>query len=335
MRTKRFTEPRHYECYRPEFGDCPHCSAALIRKGKAWKKSIVTFAGIESVYCYNYICRNKDCPFPEATYRSAYAESLSLKGFSFGMDILTEIGIRRMERHETVTTIHQALKDRGVAISLRSIQYLWEAYLHLVSASLPDQVNLIRPVLEKNGGMVLSIDGIQPEKGHDTLYVTREVTTGQVLGAALLESSKTDCLIAFLAPLHDLGLPILGVISDKQESLCLAVERAFPEVPHQYCHFHFFKELAKPLVEKDRTLKTNLKKKIRGIRAIEDALKTVPENQRAKEWEALHSYTVVLRSALLERGIPPFDLPGMNVYEALSAIATSIERCLQKKLPHS
>lgn len=40
--------------------------------------------------------------------------------------------------------------------------------------------------------IVLTIDGLQPEKGHETLYVVREVTQNRVLFAEPLLSGATD-----------------------------------------------------------------------------------------------------------------------------------------------
>lgn len=39
----------------------------------------------------------------------------------------------------------------------------------------------------------------------------REVLTGTVLGAQVLEVSDTAALLAFLAPLQELQVPLLGV----------------------------------------------------------------------------------------------------------------------------
>ena len=70
-----------------------------------------------------------------------------------------------------------------------------------------------------------------------------------------------------------LGVPIAGVISDGQQSIRKAVEVALPNVPHGLCHFHYLREAAKPIYEADRHAKKELKKHIRGVRAIERSIK--------------------------------------------------------------
>ncbi len=66
-----------------------------------------------------------------------------------------------------------------------------------------------------------------------------------------------------------MGVLVLGVISDGQTSIRRAVAEALPGVPHQLCHFQFFREAAHPVFEADRNAKKELKKRVRGVRRIE------------------------------------------------------------------
>ena len=66
-----------------------------------------------------------------------------------------------------------------------------------------------------------------------------------------------------------LNLKVVLWISDKQAAFlqCLATE--FPDTPHRDCENHFFRDLAQPVLEIDRTAKKNMRAKIRGLRALE------------------------------------------------------------------
>ncbi|MCM2534131.1 hypothetical protein NDK43_19400 [Neobacillus pocheonensis] len=121
------------------------------------------------------------------------------------------------------------------------------------------------------------------------------------------------------------GFPILGFVSDGQKSIRLAFETLSPET--QYCQFHYLKDISKPVVDKDRKLKTNIKKKLRGIREIEK--KALKED--TLESETTLAYTAAIRSVLLEDGCPPLELPGIKVYEQTKLIQDSLEKCLDKK----
>ena len=46
----------------------------------------------------------------------------------------------------------------------------------------------------------------------------------------------------------------------------------FPGVPHRYCDNHFLRDLAKPVLEADSHAKVQMRKKVRGLRTIEQAV---------------------------------------------------------------
>jgi hypothetical protein len=65
------------------------------------------------------------------------------------------------------------------------------------------------------------------------------------------------------------GLPILGVISEKHESSGLAGQHKLPTVPQQLCQYPSWKDVAHPICDRDRHVKKALKKRVRGIRELE------------------------------------------------------------------
>jgi hypothetical protein len=58
------------------------------------------------------------------------------------------------------------------------------------------------------------------------------------------------------------GEPLLGVISDAQHSERLAVAQLWPEIPHQTCHFQYFREVSQPIYDVDRSMRTAMRKTI-------------------------------------------------------------------------
>lgn len=323
---KSFPEARSVY-YQPEIRECPHCGTRLRYAHAVWRKHLVTLS--EVVYAVNlgYKCPNPACPKPDVVYRSAVAESLCLKHLSYGMDVLAEVGYLRFQQHSTRAEIHGALRERKVLISERQVQYLYEAYLALLKCSAPEKLAERRPQMLANGGMVLSLDGVQPEKGNETLWVVREVLTGTTINAGNLATSDSASLQDLLRPALDVGVPVIGVVSDGQRSIRLAVHALFPGVPHQLCHFHFLRDIAMPTVNEDRGLKTDLKKELRGIKATEEKI----EGRSDADADVIRGYTTALRAVLLEDGLPPFDLPGVKIYDALEEISQSLERCLEKR----
>jgi hypothetical protein len=88
---------------------------------------------------------------------------------------------------------------------------------------------------------VLSIDGTYSYKD-ETLYIFRSYEQGLVLYAA---TAKKDDTAHFQPLLENLlamyGTP-MAVISDMQPAIIEAVKNTIPDVPHQYCQFHFIRK---------------------------------------------------------------------------------------------
>jgi hypothetical protein len=109
------------------------------------------------------------------------------------------------------------------------------------------------------------------------------------------------------------------------------MEATWPDAPYQYCQYHYLKDIAKPVVDIDRKLKTGIKKSLRGIRDIEKQV----EKDTSKETAIVKDYLAAVRSILLEDGNPPLDLPGVRIYENAQAVQQSLENSLTKRGAHS
>ena len=161
---------------------------------------------------------------------------------------------------------------RGVAIAERSVTNALYRYEELVALRLADRPSL-RARLAQQEAVILALDGLQPDVGHEVLWVLRDCLSGEVLLARSLLGSTEGELVPLLREVAAaLPVPIRGVISDGQESIRNAVRTALPDVPHQLCQFHYLREAAKPIFEADRHAKVLLKKEVRGVRPIERAL---------------------------------------------------------------
>jgi len=121
--------------------------------------------------------------------------------------------------------------------------------------------------------LVLTIDGLQPEKGHETLSVVRELTRKRVWFAEPLLSSATEevrRLIVVARPWSErLDKPVRVWMSDKQDAFVKAIASEFPGTPHRYCPNHFLRDVAQPVLDMDSRAKVKMRRKVRGLRAIE------------------------------------------------------------------
>jgi hypothetical protein len=123
-----------------------------------------------------------------------------------------------------------------------------------------------------------------------------------------------------------IGVPVVGVVSDGQHSIRLAVAKVWPDVPHQLCQFHYLREAALPICEADRHAKKELKKTVRGVRPIE---RTV-EGRTDAAAQIVQGYCAAVRSALTDDGRPPLEAAGLRLHGRLEAIEASLGRVEQK-----
>jgi hypothetical protein len=175
--------------------------------------------------------------------------------------------------------------------------------------------------------VVLAIDGLQPDVGHEVLWVIRDCLSGEVLLARSLLSARQQDLAELLeAVVAAVGVPIQAVVSDGQQSIRKAVATALPGVPHQLCQFHYVREAARPISDADRHAKKELKKKVRGVRKIERAV----ENRDDPTAEVIRGYCGAVRAALTDDGRPPLAAAGLKLNERLTAISDSLGRLAEK-----
>jgi hypothetical protein len=80
-----------------------------------------------------------------------------------------------------------------VAIAERSVTNLLDRYDELLATSLSDSARLRRR-LAAQGRVILALDGLQPDVGHEVLWVIRECISGEVLLARSLLSGTADDL---------------------------------------------------------------------------------------------------------------------------------------------
>src|SRR5260370_10266399 len=171
---------------RPEISHCLECKSKLQRCVTISDRMIITLEQVIRLVHCGYRCHDPDCSGRKTLYRSAEADALALAGFTFGLDIVLRVGHLRLKEHQTVDEIHQSLSQQLAplkqTISRREILFLFEAYTALLRAGTEvSQDQAWKEQVCTNKGIVLSIDGIQPDKGNETIYLLLYVLPARIL----------------------------------------------------------------------------------------------------------------------------------------------------------
>jgi hypothetical protein len=341
--------------------NCPVCGRMMHICDHRYRRFHTLDCPVQLICKLNH-CPDRACPGHAKTKSPELEITLALPQMAIGWDVLCWIGHRRCSRHMAISLIQSELRDDyGIPLSDDAIDQYIRRYQVMLAARQQDAESLRRQY-ESVTEIILCIDGLQPEKGHETLYVVRELTQKRVWFAEPLISATEDEVRRLITKAKEwaesLGTPVALWMSDKQDAFVKGIAAEFPDVPHRYCDNHFLRDVAKPVLEADSHAKVEMRKKVRGLRKIEQA---VLQRQKAetqddptpKAPEATSTATaaaanrspavvgagdsVVLDYCAAVRGIlnddqgGPLNPPGLRMAEALGEVQESIQGNLDAK----
>jgi hypothetical protein len=341
--------------------DCPACGRMMHICDHRYRR-FHTLDGPVQLICKLNHCPDPTCPGHAKTKSPELEITLALPQMAIAWDVLCWIGHRRCSRHMAISLIQsELLDDYEIKLSEDAIDQYIRRYQVMLAARQQD-AEWLRQQYESVAEIILCIDGLQPEKGHETLYVVRELTQKRVWFAEPLLSAAEDEVRRLIqkakAWAESLGRPVGLWMSDKQEAFVKGIAAEFPEVPHRYCDNHFLRDLAKPVLEADSHAKVAMRKKVRGLRKIEQAVlqrpKAEPPDDRTPETpeatgtvilagadrspavvepagSVILDYCAAVRGILNDDQGGPLHPPGLRMAEALGEVRESIQRNLDAK----
>jgi hypothetical protein len=338
--------------------NCPVC-ARMMHICDHRSRRLHTLDGPVQLICKLNRCPDPTCPGHAKTKSPEVEITIALPQVAIGWDVFCWIGHRRCSRHMAISLIRsELLDDYAIKLSEDALETYIRRYQVMLAARQQDAESLRRHY-ESSAEIILCIDGLQPEKGHETLYVVRELTQKRVWFAEPLLSATEDEVRRLIAKAREwaesLGKPVGLWMSDKQEAFVKGIAAEFPDVPHRYCDNHFLRDVAKPVLEADSHAKVQMRKKVRGLRTIEQAVlqrqkaptggDITPEAPEATGTAAAKQSpavvdpvgSVVLEYCAAVRGIlnddqgGPLHPPGLRMAEALHEVQESLQRNLDAK----
>jgi hypothetical protein len=340
---------------------CPRCSRALCVCDHRLHR-LFTLQGPVELLCKLAHCPDPACPAHVHTLSPHAEAQITLPWWTIGWDVFCWLGYRRFARHWSIPQLQAELRDTyRIRLSADALAGYLRRYQTMVAARHQDAAQLAA-VYQNLEALVLTIDGLQPEKGHETLYVVRELQAKRVWFAEPLLSSTTAEIQRLVVKAkqwaEQLSKPVVLWLSDKQEAFVSAIAAEFPAVPHRYCQNHFLRDVAKPLLAADSHAKVQMRRKVRGLRTIERdilaeslaapaAAATAPaatapaaaptataETTPAALPEAsavVLDYCAAVRGILNDDQGGPLEPPGLRMADALGEVRGSLQRNLEAK----
>ena len=340
--------------------NCPSCGRMIHVCDHRYRR-FHTLQGPVELLCRLDRCPDPDCPGHAQTKSPETEVALALPKWALAWDVFCGIGHRRCSRHRALPLIpSELLDDYGIKLTHTAIDQYLRRYQIMLAARQQDP-EALRRHYAATAELILGIDGLQPEKGHETLYVVRELTGKRVGFAEPLLSATGDEVRRLIVKAQEwveaLGQPVALGMSDKQDAFVTGIAGEFPDVPHRSCDHHFLRDLAQPVLDADSHAKVPMRAKVRGLGTIEQAVlarakaatgddltseapeASVTTTARADPPPAVAdpAADVVLGDCAAVRGIlnddqgGPLHPPGLRRAEALNEVQESLPRNLGAK----
>jgi hypothetical protein len=339
--------------------NCPACGRMMHVCDHRYRR-FHTLEGPVELLCRLDRCPDRDCPGHAKTKSPETELTIALPKWAIGWDVFCWIGHRRCAYHMAIPLIRsELLDDYAIKLSENAIATYIRRYQVMLAARQQDPESLRRHYAV-TAELILCIDGLQPEKGHETLYVVRELTGKRVWFAEPLLSATAPEVRRLIKKAREwaeaVGKPVALWLSDKQDAFVTGIAAEFPDVPHRYCDNHFLRDLAQPVLEADSHAKVEMRQKVRGLRTIEQAVLTrsqaatrdaadepaatvaataapahLPPAGVDPEGDVVLDYCAAVRGILNSDQGGPLHPPGLRMAEALNEVHESLQRDLGAK----
>lgn len=188
--------------------------------------------------------------------------------YDYDYEVLAKICELRWKHKKTYEEISTEMESTyGIDVSISTVENDLRTYE--IGCQQKYKPTYVKDIQEF-GGVILTVDGMQPLKGKKGIYVAIDHRTGLKLGSRILPNQKEETIVQFLEDVkkrieEEIGARVLGIVSDAHVSQRLAIEKVFPGVPHCLCHFHFFKLVLIDPKKLDSSLLTTIRSKLRKL----------------------------------------------------------------------
>src|SRR5437660_12228111 len=145
----------------------------------------------------NQVLDNTACPRFHQPTRPEKEGGWALPHGEFGLDVIALIGTLRYQQQRSIPQIHQELQRLGLKIAQRTVTDQLYRYEELLALHLADAQRL-KERLSGQKQVILALDGLQPDVGHEVLWVLRDCCSGEALLARSLLAATEDDLVPLL-----------------------------------------------------------------------------------------------------------------------------------------
>src|SRR5438105_14038193 len=170
---------------------CRSCGSKL-QMARHGHRKVTTLEGVYRLTLKLYRCPNAHCARFQQMCRPEEEGGWALPHGEFGLDVIALVGTLRYQQQRSIGQIHEELVRRGLQVAQRTVTDQLYRYEELLALHLADTQRL-EERLKDQKQVMLALDGLQPDVGHEVLWVLRDCCSGEVLVArSILGRTEND-----------------------------------------------------------------------------------------------------------------------------------------------
>jgi len=309
---------------------CPKCKKTMEIIRPTQGKYVITLSGTFYQWVWYYLCNNEQCM--DYNKKITFGERLDYGKEQWGKDLLELIGEYVLQGKMNTEQIQWLLKKHyQIALSEHIIRKMQDDVLLLKA----NQINRkTEQIIAQKRSIILGIDGQDPDNSADAIWALVDLETMRLLRTVKVDSADHTVIHQMIEEtLQQYDVKLCGVVSDKQSNIQKCMEVFYPDIPHQFCTFHFFYNIWKHLEMFDNRIHIEARKLLRAsplYRIAANATITVDEQgtmlDRAEVFEETRNDIIALcgiRSKTFEQ------LHGVEIYKKIQHYCAEFEQALK------
>jgi hypothetical protein len=211
-------------------------------------------------------------------------------------------------------------------ISIDTVRRMYEDVLQLKSLKIDEKT---KEIVQEQGFILFGLDGQDPGGDSPSIWCFMDLVSNRVLATRKFDSLDHEKLHETIEEIEQLyGVKIIGWVSDKQNVITKCHNEYYPDIPHQYCQFHFLRNMWRHLTALDSNIYLPLRKAINGlyIHSASKSAKVYFENVgKASVRDVFENTDKELQTMLKVKNKTLKELRGTWLYETVEKYANDME----------
>ncbi len=329
------TNPIHITQKYPEelHNLCPLCNSLVMFMYNTAGKTIYTLKGPITVRRHLFTCTNSNCALHSVPFNPNPRYDYSQR--CYGKDVLAKIGDYYINEPSNPRQIYGILnREYALPISESTVARMCDDILVLTSFHIDSNTEQI---IQKQEFLLVALDGQEPDGDRPALWNFTDLISGRVLMTKFLDQVDHLILNGCIEEIKEIyDKSIIGFISDKQGAIRKFFETFYPEIPHQYCTFHFSTNLWNHLEKLANNIHRKIQKTVKNLYIHTVSTKTrikIPgEKEPASLKKLLKPLDKELLGTLKKKNNRFSQLKGLQSFENMSIYLAGFMKSVEKIL---